>query len=85
MSDNKVEVSDDNMGHRWYRQSREKEEDKASHHKNLPVKSFSRTKKPHRKSVNLKDHDQLGKRNVGREGIRGNGSSRRPIYTESAD
>lgn len=40
----------------------------------LPQKSsrepFSRMKKPHRKSVNLKDHDQLGKRNREKRSLR---------------
>lgn len=61
-SDNKVEISDDNVGHRFCA-VKGKERGRSE----LPQKSsrepFSRTKKPRRKSVNLKDRDQLGKRN----------------------
>lgn len=77
MSDNKVGTWNDSVEHRLHRQKKEKnrERQKGETEKSeLPQKSsrepFSRMKKPHRKSVNLKDHDQLGKRNREKRSLR---------------
>lgn len=62
---------------------------KKKRERELPQKSscepFSRTKKPHRKSVNLKDRDQLGKRNGEERGPARTTHRRRPTRIRELD